>query len=112
MPVTKWDPKAFLDKTAKDGLDGVEEFCLTVWRPQAVQNAPKKSGTMAGSLGVERDDKNKCCYVGGGGQAASYILKQELDESLHHEVGHSRFITGAVTDNAPKLAGYVQKHIK
>lgn len=112
MPVTKWDPKKFIDDTNKHGMDGVEEFCLTVWRPQAVQNAPKKSGTMAGSLGVERDDKNKCCYVGGGGQSASYILKQELDESLTHAVGHAGFIRGAVTDNVSKLPTYIKKHIQ
>jgi len=111
MTVIKWDHKAFVDQTVKKGLDGLEDFGLTVWRPRAVKDAPKLSGTMAGSLGVERDDKNKCIYVGGGGQSKSYILKQELDRSLHHEVGKAGFIGDTLQANISKLPTYVKKHV-
>jgi hypothetical protein len=76
-----------------------------------VEDAPKLSGTMAGSIGVERDDKNKCCYIGGGGQAKTYILKQELDRSLRHEVGKAGFIGDTVQQNVSKLPTYVKKHV-
>jgi len=111
MPVTKWDAKAFINKTVKGSMDGLEEWGRVEWYPQAYRDAPKKTSTMAGSLGVERDDANKCIYVGGGGQAKAYILKQELDRSLHHEVGKAGFVGDTVQAKASKLSTYVKKHI-
>ena len=114
MSTVKWDHKAFVDGKVKAGMDGVEEFALTVWLPQAKINcpvAPVNGGTMRNSLGYERDDGNKCVYVGGGGAAKDYIFKQEMDASLRHTTGKSGFIRGAVTDNASKLPAYVKKHV-
>jgi hypothetical protein len=112
MAEIKWDHSGFLKKVEKKGMDGLEEWALVEWKPQAYRDAPKLSSTMAGSLGHERDDGKKCIYVGGGGQAKAYILKQELDASLRHEVGKSHFISGAVQSNASKLGTYVKKHIE
>jgi hypothetical protein len=106
-----WNDAAFKKKVVSGGMDGLEEWGKAVWHPQAYRDAPKKTSTMAGSLGVERDDANKCIYVGGGGQAKSYILKQELDSSLRHEVGKSHFIGDAVQQNISKLPEYVKKHV-
>lgn len=110
MSIT-WNDTAFKKKVVKGGMDGLEEWGLTAWRPQAVQDAPKESGTMAGSLTVERDDANRCIYVGGGGQAKAYILKQELDRSIRHEVGKAGFIGDTVQQNASKISSYVKKHV-
>ncbi len=113
MSVT-WNDGPFKKKVVKAGMDGLEEFALVAWLPQAKINcpvAPVNGGTMRNSLGYERDDGHKCVYVGGGGAAKDYIFVQEMDESLHHTTGHAGFIRGAVTDNAPKLNGYVKKHI-
>jgi hypothetical protein len=106
-----WNDAAFKKRIVSGGMDGLEEFGLAVWRPPAVRDAPKESGTMAGSLGVERDDANKCIYVGGGGQAKSYILKQELDRSIRHNVGKAGFIGDTLQANISKLPAYVKKHV-
>ncbi len=98
------------DATSK-ALDGMEEWAMVEWRPQAYKDAPKKNGTMANSLGHERDDANKLVRVGGGGEAKAYILKQEMDRSLHHEVGKSGFIRDSCNMKAAKLPEYVKKHI-
>lgn len=106
-----WNDKLFISNIRKKGLDGVDEWCRTVWEPQAKRDCPVDGGTMRNSLGVERDDQANCCYVGGGGAASSYILKQELDRSLHHEVGKAGFISDTVANNINKLPEYVKKHI-
>ena len=110
MAVT-WNDAAFKRKVISSGIDGLEEWGRVEWHPQAYRDAPKKTSAMAGSLGVERDDANKCIYVGGGGQAKAYILKQELDRSLHHEVGKAGFVCDTVQEKASKLSSYVKKHI-
>lgn len=93
-------------------MDGVEEWSIVEWHPQAFRDAPKKTTTMAGSLGHERNDSQKCVYVGGGGGSKDYILKQELDRSLVHPVGKAGFIGDTVKEKAPLLAQYVKKHIE
>jgi len=109
--VVQWDHKAFVDQKVKKGMDALEDWGKTAWHPQAYRDAPKLSTTMALSLGVERDDANKCICVGGGGDAKDYILKQELDRSLHHEVGKAGFISDSVQQNISKLPTYVKKHV-
>lgn len=111
MANIKWHDEAFRKDTVKGGMDGIEEFAITVWHPQAYRDAPKLTSTMAGSLGHERDDGAKCVYVGGGGQAAAYILKQELDQSLVHPTGKAGFINDSLQSNISKLPSYVKKHI-
>ena len=106
-----WNDSGFKKKIVSAGMDGLEEWGRVEWHPQAYKDSPKKTSTMAGSLGIERDDANKCLYVGGGGQAKDYILKQELDRSLHHEVGKAGFIGDTVQMKASKLPAYVKKHI-
>ncbi|MCK9570397.1 hypothetical protein M0R72_15730 [Candidatus Pacearchaeota archaeon] len=106
-----WNDKAFKDKMRKAGNDGIEEFALTCWLPQAKAACPVDGGTMRNSLGVERDDNNNCCYAGGGGASSSYILKQELDRSLRHPSGRAGFIGDTLQQNISKLPTYVKKHI-
>ena len=106
-----WNDSAFKKKVVSSALDGLEEWGRVEWHPQAYKDAPKKSSTMAGSLGVERSDSEKCIYVGGGGQAKDYILKQELDRSLHHEVGKAGFIKDSMQMHISKAPAYVKKHI-
>lgn len=84
---------------------------MVEWQPAAKRDSPVDTGTMRNSLGVERSDSERCCYVGGGGASSSYILKQELDRSIHHRVGKAGFIGDNVQDLSPKLGSYVQKHI-
>ena len=106
-----WDDSNFHKNTIKKGVDGLEEWGKVEWHPKAFGDSPVKSGAMRGSLGVERDDNNKCIYVGGGGESKDYILKQELDRSLHHEVGKAGFIMDTVKEKSPLLSQYVKKHI-
>lgn len=112
MAKVSWNDSGFRKKVVSGGLDGLEEWGRAVWQPQAYRDAPKETSTMAGGLGVERNDRNKCIYVGGGGQAKAYILKQELDRSLHHNVGKAGFISDTVQQNISKLPAYVKKHIR
>jgi hypothetical protein len=106
-----WNDTNFKKSTKTKGLDGIEEWCRAVWHPQASRDCPVDGGTMKGSLGVERDDAANCCYVGGGGDSKDYILKQELDRSLHHEVGKAGFIKDSLEQNISKLPTYVKKHV-
>ena len=106
-----WDAKSFTDKTRKAATDGLEEFAKGVWQPQAQTDCPVSSGTMRGSLGTERDDVNSVIYVGGGGAASSYILKQELDRSIRHNVGKAGFIKDSLDMHSGEIAEYVKKHI-
>jgi hypothetical protein len=110
MPVS-WNDASFKKNAHKAGMDGIEEWCRVEWQTKAKQDCPVHTGTMRGSLGVERDDANSCCYVGGGGAARDYILKQEIDRSLHHDIGKAGFIGDTVQDKASKLSGYVKKHL-
>lgn len=111
MAQVKWDDSEFKKKVISGGMNGLEEFALTVWLPQAKNDCPVKDGTMRNSLGYERSDKERAVFVGGGGAAKDYIFKQEMDASLRHTTGKSGFIRGAVTDNASKLPAYVKKHV-
>lgn len=110
MTVT-WNDTNFRKNIKTKGMDALEDWGKTAWHPQAYKDAPKLSTTMALSLGVERDDANNCIYVGGGGDAKDYILKQELDRSLRHEVGKAGFIGDTVQQNISKLPAYVKKHV-
>jgi hypothetical protein len=112
MAEIKWDHSNFLKNVEKKGLDGLEEWAKVEWHPQAYRDAPKLTGTMAGSLGYERDNGKKCIYVGGGGQAKAYILKQELDRSRAHPTGKAGFISDNVQAKASKLSSYVKTHIE
>lgn len=104
-----WNDSKFRKNIKEKGVDGLEEWGRTVWHPQAYKDAPKKTSAMAGSLRVERGPD--CIFCGGGGQAKDYILKQELDRSLHHEVGKAGFIGDTVQQNISKLPTYVKKHV-
>jgi len=110
MSVT-WNDANFKKSIKQKGMDGVEEWCRAVWHPQAARDCPVDQGTMKGSLGVERDDSASCCYVGGGGASSSYILKQELDRSIRHNIGKAGFIGDTVQQNISKLPQYVKKHV-
>jgi hypothetical protein len=112
MPVISWKDIAVKLLIKKAALDGIEEWCNAAWLPQARADCPVDSGTMRNSLGVERDNAGQCCYVGGGGAASSYIMKQELDRSLSHTIGKAGFIEDSVTDNMPSVNSYVKKHVK
>ena len=113
MSVT-WTDGPFKKAVVARGMDGLEEFALTVWLPQAKQNCPvaeKNGGTMRNSLGYERSDSEKVVYVGGGGAAKDYIFKQEMDRSLHHTTGKAGFINDTLQQNISKLPQYVKKHV-
>ncbi|MCK9571582.1 hypothetical protein M0R72_21710 [Candidatus Pacearchaeota archaeon] len=115
-----WNDGPFKKAVVKRGMDGLEEFALTVWKPQAQRDCPvgvypagsgKSGGTMRNSLGYERDDSNKVVYVGGGGAATDYIFVQEKDRSLHHTTGKAGFINDTLQSNISKLPTYIKKHI-
>jgi hypothetical protein len=113
MSVT-WTDGPFKKEVIKRGMDGLEEFALTVWLPQAKINcpvAPENGGTMRNSLGYERDDNQKVIFAGGGGAAKDYIFKQEMDRSLHHTTGKPGFINDSLQQNISKLPEYVKKHV-
>lgn len=105
------DIDAIMVKLEKKVLDGIEEWGLVEWLPQAYIDSPKKTGIMAGSLGVQRDAENHCVRIGGGGEASDYILKQEMDRSLRHPVGKAGFIGDTFNDKISSLPDYVNKHL-
>lgn len=110
MPVTFWKDTVLQATTKKNALDGIEEWCQTAWLPQAKTDCPVDSGTMRNSLMVERASDG--CYVGGGGAASDYIMRQELDRSLQHAVGKAGFISDSVNDQKGKLLTIVKKHVQ
>jgi hypothetical protein len=107
----QWDDSKFKKSVVTKGLDGIQEWCMVEWEPTSKENCPVDTGVMRASLGVERSDSEKCCFVGGGGGSSDYILKQELDRSLHHNVGGPGFIMNTVKEKSPLLAQYVNKHV-
>lgn len=115
MANIKWDHSKFLKSTQTKALDGVEEVCRVHMLTQAKEDCPVamvNGGTMRGSLGVERDDRNKRCYIGGGGAAKAYIYRQHQDMTYNHTTGKAKFITGAVEMHSGKLKAAIEKHIK
>jgi hypothetical protein len=107
-----WDDKKWLGDTHEKALDGVEECARGPMLTQSKEDCPVYKGIMRGTLTVERDDANKCVYLGGGGPAEPYIYEQEVRRDLQHKVGKAGFIRDSVDMHAPKLKGYIQNHIK
>ena len=104
-----WNGSSFSAEVVEKAMDGIEEWCQGTWLPQATQDCPVDSGVMRGSLGVERH--KDYCVVGGGGEASSYIAKQELDRSLRHPVGKAGFIQDSVTMHKSEMIEIVKKKI-
>lgn len=118
MADIKWDHSKFLKSTKTKALDGIEEIARGPMQTQAKQDCPvgqyndgRVGGTMKGSIGVERDDANSCCYVGGGGAARAYIFRQHQDMTLNHTTGRAKFITGAVEAHRGEMKKYIEKHL-
>ncbi len=114
MAVIKWDHSAFLKSEHDKAMDGVEELARGSILTEAKEGCPValvRGGTMRNSLGVERDDKNSRCYVGGGGAAKDYIFRQHQDMTLNHTTGHAKFITQAVEAHSGELKKYIEKHL-
>ncbi len=103
--------KKFGDEKTMKALDGVEEWARTLVLSQAKIDCPVDTGTMRNSLTTERSNEEKCVYVGGGGAAAKYIKRQELDRSLHHNVGKAGFIRDSVLMHLNKLPEYIKRRI-
>ncbi|MCK9570980.1 hypothetical protein M0R72_18675 [Candidatus Pacearchaeota archaeon] len=111
MADIKWDHSAFRKSAHTKAMDGVEELARGPILTEAKEGCPVDGGTMRGSLGVERDDKNSRCYVGGGGAAAAYVYRQHQDMTLNHTTGHAKFISRAVEAHRGELKKYVEKHL-
>jgi hypothetical protein len=109
MPVT-WN-RGWGSKIVSRAMDGLEECVRVEMLAQAQRDCPVDRGTMRASLGVERDDANKCVYLGGGGAAKAYIFRQEIDRSLNHTVGKAGFIRDSVEMHASKLPKYIKRRI-
>jgi hypothetical protein len=107
----QWDHSRFVKSTETTALDGIEECAKAVMATQAKEDCPVDHGTLRDSIGTKRDTANKCVYLGCGGPAKDYALRQEMDRSLNHKVGKAGFIRDSVEMHAGKLNSYVQKHI-
>jgi len=113
MATVDWHPESWQKSIKTKALDGVEECVRGLMKTQAQEDCPVDQGTLKGSIGVERDDANKCIYLGCGGPARDYAFRQHQDMSLNHPgAGKAKFISGAVEQHAPKLKSYVEKHLK
>jgi len=110
MPVD-WRGGAWGKKIQQRALDGVEECVRAVMATQAREDCPVDRGTLRASIGTERNDAEKCVYLGCGGAAKAYALRQEVDRSLHHRVGKAGFIRDSVLMHAGKLPAYIRKHM-
>ena len=111
MASIQWDHSSFLKNTKKRALDGVEECARGPMAIQAKRDCPVDSGTLRGTIGVERDEKAECVYLGCGGAAKAYAHRQETDRSLNHPSGKAGFIRDSVQMHNSKLGSYVKKHI-
>lgn len=109
-----WKGDKFASDLESKILDGVQEWAEAPVLTQALEECPvalDNGGTMRGSLRVIREDD--AVYIGGGGPAKAYILKQHQDMTYNHRAGQkAKFILDPVNDNAPDLPDYIKKHTK
>lgn len=106
-----WRGGKWGERIRKNALDGVEECVRTLMATQAREDCPVDKGVLRASIGVERNDAERCVYLGCGGAARKYALRQEVDRSLHHRVGKAGFIRDSVVMHAGKLPAYIKKHV-
>lgn len=95
-------------KVLDQAMNGLERWARVEALTQAKMDCPVDTGTMRNSLDVERSDAERCVYLGGGGAAKKYILRQELDRSLHHRVGKAGFIRDSVMMHLRSLPEYLR----
>ena len=112
MANIQWDHSKFQKNVRKRALDGIEACAKGPMATQAKEDCPVLSGTLRSTIGTERDEANSCIYIGCGGPAKAYALRQEVDRSLNHPVGKAGFIHDSVEMHASKLTSFIQKHIK
>ena len=110
MTNIQWNHTKFVKSVEQRAMDGCEE-CAIIIKTDAAERCPVDRGTMRASLGVERDDKKLCCYIGGGGPAKDYILRQHQDMSLNHVTGEAKFISNALEAHAKELPSMIKKHV-
>lgn len=111
MASVKWDHSGYVKSAKTRAMDGVEECARGPMATQSKEDCPVDHGTLRGSIGVERDDANSCCYLGCGGPAKAYAYRQEVDRSLNHIVGKAGFIRDSVGMHSSKLKSFVEKHL-
>lgn len=110
----EWNDGAFKKSCRTRALDGIEEVVRGDMLTQAKEDcpvAPVNGGTMRNSLGTERDDKAGIVYMGGGGAAKAYIMRQELDRALNHTSGKAGFLRDSMQAHLKKLKPTVEKHL-
>jgi hypothetical protein len=93
-----------------------ETVVLGVIVPECMDECPVDTGALRASIPLCSDVKatpTVCVgFIGAGGIAGDYALRQHEDLTLHHEVGKSKFIEDPVMRNAPKVAGMVASKLK
>lgn len=95
------------EAAAMNALTEWAHVCATECRHQC----PVDKGTLRASIGVERNDSEKCVYIGCGGAAKAYALRQHQDASLGHTVGKSHFISDPVYMLSEKIPEYIKKSL-
>jgi hypothetical protein len=108
-------------KIEQEAYEGILEWGWTVWLTQAQEDCPvgiypagsgRYGGTMRGSLTVVGEVAVLTVFIGGGGAASKYILRQEKDGSLNHTTGKSGFIKDSYEMHRAKIIPMVERHIK
>lgn len=109
--VSWWWKSDWGRKKTAAAMDGLEEWARTLVLTQSKADCPVDTGTMRNSLMVERSDSEKAVYVGGGGAARKYILRQELDRSLKHTVGKAGFLRDSVMIHLNSLPEFIRRRL-
>ena len=91
-------------------LDGIESWMYEPVRSTAVENCPKKWGTLRSTHAVRRTGRK--VLLGAGGPSAPYAERQHNDASLKHAIGTDHWMSKAFEQHAGELTGRISEKVQ
>jgi hypothetical protein len=91
-------------------LDGIESWMYEPVRSTAVENCPKKWGTLRSTHAVRRAERK--VLLGAGGPSAPYAERQHNDASLKHAIGTDHWMSKAFEQHAGELTGRISEKVQ
>lgn len=91
-------------------LDGIESWMYEPVRTNAVENCPKKWGTLRSTHAVRRVERG--VTLGAGGPAAPYAERQHNDASLKHTIGTDHWISKAFEQHMGELPNRISEKVQ